>query len=92
MQQCPLAGSNCGLMVRAKPWEASEMAKQSLLGHGPVRVGLAPAPDPLPLSGGPESEWQRLVLGVLFQQDSRQPRWQKMSLLFLYLPFSVQRW
>ncbi len=89
MQRCPLAGSDCGLMVRAKPWEASEVARQSVLGQGPVFVGLAPAPDSVPLSGRPESEWQHLVLGVLVQQDLHQPRWQKMSLLFLYLPFPV---
>lgn len=55
MQWCPLAGSDCGLMVWAKPWEASEVAAQSLLGHGPACVGLAPAPDPVPLSGRPQS-------------------------------------
>lgn len=57
MQRCPLAGSNCGLMVWAKPWEASEVARQSLLGHGPVFVGLAPAPDSVPLSGRPDQRW-----------------------------------
>lgn len=40
MQWCPLAGSDCGLMVWAKPWEASEVARHSLLGHGPVYVLL----------------------------------------------------
>lgn len=89
MQRCPLAGSECGLMVWAKPWEASEVARHSLLGHGPVCVGLAPAPDPVPLSGRPESEREHLVLGVLIQQDSHRPHRQKMSLLLLYLPFPM---
>lgn len=73
MQRCPLAGSECGLMVWAKPWESSEVARQTLLGHGPMCTGLASAPDPVPLSRKPESEWQHLVLGVLVQQHSHQP-------------------
>lgn len=40
MQQCPLAGCNCSLMGQAKPWEASVVARHSLLGHGPVCVLL----------------------------------------------------
>ena len=40
MQRCPLDGSDCGLMVGAKPWEASEVARHGLLGHGPLCVLL----------------------------------------------------
>lgn len=63
MQRCPLAGYECGSMVEAKPWEASEQARQlclrvrgSLSGHSPVSVGPAAPPAPLPLSGKSESE------------------------------------
>lgn len=66
MQRCPLAGSECGLMVRAKPWEAREVARQSLVGHSPVCVcgwmGGAPASDPVPLSGRPEPFSSRCFL------------------------------
>lgn len=60
MQRCPLAGSKCGLMVRAKPWEAGEVATLGLLGHGPACVcgSCSCSRSAALLSGRPESEWQ----------------------------------
>lgn len=64
---------------RPSPRKPCEVERQSLLGHGPMCVGLAPAPNPVPPSGRPWPEWQRLVLGVHIQQNSHQWRWQKTS-------------
>lgn len=89
MQWCPLAGSDCGLMVWAKPWEASEVARQSLLGHGPTFVGLAPASDPVTPTGRPESEWRRLVLGVLIQQISPSAIQAENVISFIFLFFLI---
>lgn len=40
MQRCPLAGCNCSVMVQTKSWEASEVARHSWLGDGPMCVLL----------------------------------------------------
>lgn len=72
MQQCPLAGSECGLMVRAKPWEASEVARQSLSGRSPVCGvcvrGLLLLQIPCPFFGTLESS---LLGGVFFSASRR---------------------
>lgn len=70
MQRCPLAGSECGSMFWAKPWEADEAVRNSLLGRDPVCRS-----DPVPLSVRQESEWQHLVLGLFLAVRPTLAQW-----------------